>query len=132
MDSSRAVKVTIWMYYDETTVGELTYVSVSQYKTKWQLYDSSTSMSSASMEAGCIGASLPGDDDCNPEKYTSKWIGYPTSGNTYSLMVPWAGNYIVTSGLLGYQAGNFKVQLRRGSSTWWLEICIFKGSCAID
>lgn len=54
-DSSYAVKVTIWMYWNGFDSGGFTWVSISQYKTMWQRYDSSVSLSNASMNAGCGG-----------------------------------------------------------------------------
>jgi hypothetical protein len=131
-DSSRAVKVTIWMYWNGFDYGGLTYVSVSKYQTMWQLYDSTVSMRSASMNAGCSGEAWSGSISCIPPKSQSRWIGTPTSGVRYSLSPSWAGNYIATGYLIGYQAGNSKVQLKRGTATWWLQICIYKGSCGID
>ena len=129
-DSSLSVKVTIWMYYDEFSYQNDTYVSISKYETKWQRYDSSVSMSNASMNAGCMGDSWDGPaEECLPENYANKSIGTPTSGTIYRLNPSWAGHYIY----IGYQAGNSRVQLKRGpTTTWWLEICIWKGSCGID
>jgi hypothetical protein len=56
-DSSRAVKVTIWMYHDDFNANGYTWVSVSRYDTMWQRYDSSVSLSNARMNAGCFGES---------------------------------------------------------------------------
>ena len=132
-DSSRAVKVTIWMYWNGFDSGGLTWVSIGKYTTMWQIYDSSVRMSNASMNVGCAGEAWPGSKPCIPPKSQSGWIGTPTPGTQYSVTPSWAGNYTATGGLLGYQAGNSRVQLKRGpTTTWWLEICIFKGSCGID
>jgi len=130
-DSSLAVKVTIWMYWNGFDSGGLTWVSISKYETMWQRYDSSVIMRNASMNAGCAGEAWPGSQPCS-DFSQSRWIGVPTSGSQYSLTPYWAGNYIATGGLAGYQAGNSRVQLKRGTTTWWLEICIYKGSCSID
>ncbi len=128
-DSTWAVKVTIWMYFNTFNYGGATWVSVSKYETRWDLYDISVAMRNASMNAGCMGDSWDGPpEECEPEAYAQRWIGNPTSGTVYRQTPPWAGHYIA----LGYQAGNSKVQLRRGTTAWWLEICIFKGSCGID
>jgi len=74
------------------------------------------------MNAGCLGEAWPGSKPCIPEKSQSRWIGVPTVGAKYSLTPSWAGNYIATGGMAGYQAGNSKVQLKRGpTTTWWLK-----------
>ena len=73
-DSSRAVKVTIWMYYDKFTSGGTPWVSVDRYTTMWQLYDSSVSMSNARMNAGCYGYSWDGSpEECIPNQSQLKW-----------------------------------------------------------
>lgn len=54
-DSSKAIKVTMWMYYDSFDNGEGTWFSVNRYKAKWQRYDSSISLSNAYITMGCQG-----------------------------------------------------------------------------
>jgi len=130
-DSSRAVLVTIWMYYDAFNYGGITWVSVSRYATRWQLYDYSISMRSARKNAGCLGDSWDGPpEECDPPAAQPRWLGVPTSGTIYALYPSWAGHYIGITDL-GYQAGNSGVQLKRGTATWWLWICIYQGSCGI-
>lgn len=130
-DSSRAVLVTIWMYYNQFEHAGRTYVAVSKYENRGQLYDSSVRMTNASMNAGCAGLARQEPVQCWPDTvYTTRRIGTPISGTVYRLTPPWAGHYVEL--YPGFQAGNSKVQLRRGpTTTWWLEICIHKGSCGL-
>lgn len=130
-DSSRAVLVTIWMYYNKFTSGGIPWVSVSRYATRWQLYDYSVSMRNARINAGCFGESWDAPpEECLPEQSQQRWIGAPTSGTTYSLSPSWAGHYISIVDV-NYQAGSSTVQLKRGTTTWWLSICIWEGSCGL-
>ncbi len=131
-DSSSAVLVTIWMYYNAFDYGGATWVSVSRYATRWQLYDSSISMRNARMNAGCLGDSWDGPpEECEPPASQQRSIGAPTSGTIYSLYPSWAGHYIEITPEGGYQAGSSTVQLKRGTATWWLSICIYQGSCGV-
>jgi hypothetical protein len=118
------------MYYNQKTSGGSPWVSVVNYKTKWQLYDASVSMRNARMNAGCFGESLDGSGVCDYGASQQKSIGTPSSGTTYSMTPSWAGHYIRIVDL-NYQAGSSTVQLKRGTTTWWLSICIYAGSCGI-
>lgn len=126
-DSSRAVLVTIWMYYNQTTVGGNEYTSVDRYSSKWQIYDSSVKLSNAFFRMGCNGDIYPGTDNCtwwsqNSTKFT------PSANVVYSASPYWKGRYVQTMGST-YQSGSSNVTLKRGTSTWSLAVCIYQGSC---
>lgn len=57
--------------------------------------------------------------------WETKAIGTPALNTFYVAYPSWRNVYV----LLGYQAGVSHVDLRRGNSTYQLELCIGEGYC---
>lgn len=133
-DLNGDVVVTIWQYYYQRyDAGGHRWIDATRYETRWQKYDSSISMSSAYLLAGCVGEEgWPGLPVCWPEQSDNMSIGNPGNGQYYVNSVRWAGTYVdVTAEAQGYQAGTSHVKLTRGGSVWYLDICIYKGTCGV-
>src|SRR3990170_2987880 len=113
-DSSRAVLVTIYMYYSEFESGGVSWVSIDRYTSKWRVYVSGVSMSSARISAGCASPeSWDGPpEECDPPVYTQTNSFTPSSGVTYVLSPYWRGHYQAIYDA-AYQAGSSRVTLRR-------------------
>lgn len=123
-----AVKVTIWMYYDQIYQGSYEYTNVHKYQTRWDVYDFSVSLHNGVMRAGANGEKLDGSQFGEHIAVTPSFT--PSAGQIYTLWVPWNEYINTTTAEFGYQAGSSEVTLWRGSDRWNLSICIYKGSCA--
>lgn len=123
-DSSYSVYGTLRQYWSERFSGTNRYVAVSKYEARWVLYDYSVSMSNAKIAMYCFGEFWDGGM-CNFGEV--KGVGVPTSGVWYSRSPSWANRYVLVSCSWCYQEGRSQVTLKRGGSTWKLEICVDEG-----
>ncbi len=110
------------------------YGQIQSVKGKWARHDSQVTCKDAKLQAGCNGPRLEGG--YNLSKVSSKSIGYPSSGTTYSFTSSTFSNwghtqYAASDGgdVFGcYIAGGGRCTLQRGGSTWALDLDIIKGS----
>jgi hypothetical protein len=126
-DSTYAVKVTIKMYYDQIYQGGYEFTNAHQYQTRWDVYDYSVSLHNAVMRAGANGEKLDGSQFGEHSVESPPFS--PSTGQVYTLQVPWNEYINTTTNEFGYQAGYSEVTLQRGLARWNLSICIYKGSC---
>ncbi len=106
------------MSYYQTTSGGRTYTKVNYYTYKWIRFDGTISWSSASGLAGVFGPVLNSSRFDNIR--SSKWIGTPTSGTSYTQNLSWSADYVATDGS-DYQCANSTITLHHGGSTWSLN-----------
>lgn len=125
-DSHGAVLVTIWMYYDTLFSGGYTYLAIDHYATKWQIYDSRVSLRNGYFNMGCQADIYEGGS-CGLGRWQKSASFTPHANTVYSAAPYWKGKHVNVSS--GYQAGLSHVVIKRGRSTWSLEICIYEGSC---
>ena len=125
-DSSRAVLVTIWMYYDSFPSGGYTYLAIDRYATKWKIYDSRVSLRNGYFNMGCQADIYEGGS-CGVGTWQKSVSFTPRANTVYSAAPYWKGKHVNVSS--GYQAGLSHVIIKRGRSSWSLEICIYEGSC---
>lgn len=127
-DNSYAVKVTMWMEFDQIFRGGSEFTDADVYRVKWDIVDSTVSLRNAMMSTGAQGETLQGT-------YSGQHIARsgsftPLPGVVYLLSVPWDMYVNTTTEFTGFQAGNSLVTLQRGGSQWDLFLCIYQGSCA--
>ncbi|MDF1501125.1 MAG: hypothetical protein P1P76_11715 [Anaerolineales bacterium] len=118
-DSTVSVCALLTLYY--TDLGDHGYYQKTT--NRWTRYDSTVTWSGAMLQAGCSANWYQKSGTCNT--ITTRNIGTPTSGTTYSY-TPWfagSANQVYLNDLNGIAAFQ-SITLKRGASTWQFSFCV--------
>jgi len=125
-DSTVSVCATLTLYYVDSGA----YGYYQKVTNSWTRKDSTVSLSSAKVKAGCYAEWYTGTTGDRCSTIVSKTIGTPILGTTYSF-TPWfagSSHKVLLNGFNGI-AGYQSVTLKRGVTTWNFAFCVnYEGS----